>query len=139
MDVRRNKEREEKRKEKAEARLYMIIKVARDEDLGEQIGKEIYFDLVNHDKVCTFRIKKDIPFTQFKEEVAKAFGIPVQFQRYWLWYKRNNHTYWPYRALTAQEEIHFVGQMRESSNEVNNAELKLFLEVELCLDLRRLS
>ncbi|KAH0677829.1 hypothetical protein KY285_025630 [Solanum tuberosum] len=139
MDVRLNKEREEKRKEKAEARLYTIIKVARDEDLGEQIGKEIYFDLVNHDKVCTFRIKKDIPFTQFKEEVAKAFGIPVQFQRYWLWYKRNNHTYRPYRALTAQEEIHSVGQLRGSSNEVNNAELKLFLEVELCLDLRRLS
>ncbi|XP_049405503.1 ubiquitin C-terminal hydrolase 12-like [Solanum stenotomum] len=135
-NVRLNKEREEKRKEKAEARLYTIIKVARDEDLGEQIGKEIYFDLVNHDKVCTFRIKKDIPFTQFKEEVAKAFGIPVQFQRYWLWYKRNNHTYRPYRALTAQEEIHSVGQLRGSSNEVNNAELKLFLEVELCLEIK---
>ncbi|XP_015163521.1 ubiquitin carboxyl-terminal hydrolase 13-like [Solanum tuberosum] len=136
FQVRLNKEREEKRKEKAEARLYTIIKVARDEDLGEQIGKEIYFDLVNHDKVCTFRIKKDIPFTQFKEEVAKAFGIPVQFQRYWLWYKRNNHTYRPYRALTSQEEIHSVGQLRGSSNEVNNAELKLFLEVELCLEIK---
>ncbi|TMW96090.1 hypothetical protein EJD97_007923 [Solanum chilense] len=142
LDIRLNKEQEEKeerRKAKLEARLYTIIKVARDEDLGEQIGKDIYFDLVNHDKVRAFRVKKDTPFTQFKEEVAKTFGIPVQFQRYWLWYKRNNHTYRPYHALTVQEEVHSVGQLRQSSNEVNNAELKLFLEVELCLDLRRLS
>ncbi|KAM3340619.1 hypothetical protein P3S68_028253 [Capsicum galapagoense] len=36
---------EQKREEKAKAHLYTIIKVARDEDLGKQIGKEIYFDL----------------------------------------------------------------------------------------------
>ncbi|KAM3236725.1 hypothetical protein P3L10_016762 [Capsicum annuum] len=111
--------------------LYTTIKVARDEDLGEQIGKEIYFDLVDHDKVHSFRIQKQIPFTQFKEEVAKAFGIPVQFQRYWLWAKRQNQTYRPHRALTAREETQPVGKL-------NNDELKLFLEVELCLDLRPL-
>uniref|UniRef100_A0A3Q7HHB2 Ubiquitin carboxyl-terminal hydrolase 7 ICP0-binding domain-containing protein n=1 Tax=Solanum lycopersicum TaxID=4081 RepID=A0A3Q7HHB2_SOLLC len=109
----KQEEKEERRKAKLE------FQVARDEDLGEQIGKDIYFDLVNHDKVRTFRVKKDTPFTQFKvhssfyyicfqEEVAKAFGIPVQFQRYWLWYKRNNHTYRPYHALTVQEEVHSV-------------------------------
>ncbi|XP_060212553.1 uncharacterized protein LOC132640125 isoform X2 [Lycium barbarum] len=129
-------EKEQKRKEKEEARLYTIIKVARDEDLGEQIGKDIYFDLVDHDKVSTFRILKQMPFTQFKEEVAKTFGTPVQFQRYWLWEKRENCTYRPNRALTAQEEIQAVGELREVSNKGNNAELKLFLEVELCLDLR---
>ncbi|CAL5376682.1 unnamed protein product [Camellia sinensis] len=35
-------EKEQKRKEKAEAHLYTIIKVARDEDLLEQIGRDIY-------------------------------------------------------------------------------------------------
>ncbi|PHU07759.1 Ubiquitin carboxyl-terminal hydrolase 12 [Capsicum chinense] len=110
--------------------------VSRDEDLGEQIGKEIYFDLVDHDKVHIFHIEKQMTFTKFKEEVAKAFGVPVQFQRYWLWAERKNHTYRPYRTLTAQEEIQPVGQLREVSNKENNAELKLFLEVELCLDLR---
>ncbi|KAF3653644.1 Ubiquitin carboxyl-terminal hydrolase 12 [Capsicum annuum] len=114
------------------------ILVARDEDLGEQIGKEIYFDLVDHDKVRSFRIQKQMSFSQFKEEVAKAFGIPVQFQRYWLWAKRQNHTYRPNRALTALEEIRPVGELREVSNKLNNDELKLFLEVELCLDLRPL-
>lgn len=40
--------------------------VARDEDLHEQIGKDIFFDLVNHDKVRSFRIQKQMPFILFK-------------------------------------------------------------------------
>ncbi|XP_042511243.1 ubiquitin C-terminal hydrolase 12 isoform X8 [Macadamia integrifolia] len=129
-------EKEHKKKEKAEAHLYTIIKVARNEDLVEQIGRDIYFDLVDHDKVRSFRIQKQMPFTLFKEEVAKDFGIPVQFQRFWLWAKRQNHTYRPNRPLTHQEEQQSVGQLREVSNKAHNAELKLFLEVELGLDLR---
>ncbi|KAG1333908.1 ubiquitin carboxyl-terminal hydrolase 12 [Cocos nucifera] len=132
-------EKEHKKKEKAEAHLYTIIKVARDEDLAEQIGRDIYFDLVDHDKVRSFRIQKQLPFNVFKEEVAKEFGIPVQFQRFWLWAKRQNHTYRPNRPLSPQEEAQSVGQLREVSNKAHNAELKLFLEVELGLDLGPLS
>ncbi|XP_043699440.1 ubiquitin C-terminal hydrolase 13 isoform X5 [Telopea speciosissima] len=128
-------EKEHKKKEKAEAHLYTIIKVARNEDLIEQIGKDIYFDLVDHDKVRSFRIQKQMPFILFKEEVAKDFGIPVQYQRFWLWAKRQNHTYRPNRPLTHQEEQQSVGQLREVSNKAHNAELKLFLEVELGPDL----
>ncbi|KAK1313721.1 Ubiquitin carboxyl-terminal hydrolase 13 [Acorus calamus] len=112
------------------------LRVARNEDLAGQIGKDIYFDLVDHDKVQSFRIQKQIAFNLFKEEVAKEFGIPVQFQRFWLWAKRQNHTYRPNRPLTHQEEAQSVGQLREVSNKAHNAELKLFLEVELGLDLR---
>ncbi|XP_057536281.1 ubiquitin C-terminal hydrolase 12-like [Amaranthus tricolor] len=133
---REQEEKEHKKKEKAEAHLYTIIKVARDDDLTEQIGKDIFFDLVDHDKVKSFRIQKQMPFNLFKEEVAKEFGIPVQFQRFWLWAKRQNHTYRPNRPLTHVEETQSVGQLREVSNKVHNAELKLFLEVELGIDLR---
>ncbi|KAF4369042.1 hypothetical protein F8388_013371 [Cannabis sativa] len=129
-------EKEDKKRYKAQAHLFTIIKVARDEDLSEQIGKDIYFDLVDHDKVRSFRIQKQTPFNQFKEEVAKEFGIPVQFQRFWIWAKRQNHTYRPNRPLTPQEETQSVGQLREVSNKTHNAELKLFLEVELGPDLR---
>ena len=45
-----------------------------------------------------------------QEEIAKEFGIPVQFQRFWLWAKRQNHTYRPNRPLTHMEE----GQSVES-------------------------
>ncbi|KAK6131638.1 hypothetical protein DH2020_034652 [Rehmannia glutinosa] len=111
------------------------LRVARDEDLKEQIGKDIYFDLVDHDKVRNFRIQKQTPFNLFKEEVAKEFDIPVQFQRFWIWAKRQNHTYRPNRPLTPQEEAQTVGALREVSNKAHNAELKLFLEVDFGLDL----
>ncbi|KAI3961734.1 hypothetical protein MKW92_024753 [Papaver armeniacum] len=139
LRVRLKKEQEEKehkKKEKAEAHLYTIIKVARNEDLREQIGRDIYFDLVDHDKVRSFRIQKQMPFNVFKEEVAKEFGLPVECQRFWLWAKRQNHTYRPNRPLTHQEETQSVGHLREVSNKAHNAELKLFLEVEVGLDLR---
>ncbi|XP_039043952.1 ubiquitin carboxyl-terminal hydrolase 13-like [Hibiscus syriacus] len=129
-------EKEHKKKEKAEAHLYTIIKVARDDDLAEQIGKDVYFDLVDHDKVGSFHIQKQTTFNVFKEEVAREFGIPVQFQRFWLWAKRQNHTYRPNQPLTPLEETQSVGTLREVSNKVHNAELMLFLEVELGLDLR---
>ncbi|XP_057507402.1 ubiquitin C-terminal hydrolase 13-like isoform X2 [Actinidia eriantha] len=134
--TREQEEKEIKKKEKTEAHLYAIIKVARDEDLVEQIGRDIYFDLVDHDKVKSFRMQKQMPFNLFKDEVAKEFGIPVQFQRFWLWAKRQNHTYRPNRPMTHLEETQTVGQLREACNKVHNAELKLFLEVKLGLDLR---
>lgn len=43
-----------------------------------------------------------------QEEVAKEFGIPVQFQRFWLWAKRQNHTYRPNRPLSPLEEAQSV-------------------------------
>ncbi|GJV27165.1 ubiquitin carboxyl-terminal hydrolase 12-like protein isoform X2 [Tanacetum coccineum] len=101
-------EKEDKRKYKAQAHLFTIIKVARDADLLEQIGKDTHFDLVDHDKVHSFRIQKQMPFNLFKEEVAKEFGVPVQYQRFWLWAKRQNHTYRPNRPLTPQEETQSV-------------------------------
>ncbi|KAG5549839.1 hypothetical protein RHGRI_014967 [Rhododendron griersonianum] len=50
----------------AKAHLYTTVKVARDEDLMEQIGRDKYFDLVDHNKVRSFRIKRQMPFNLFK-------------------------------------------------------------------------
>jgi ubiquitin carboxyl-terminal hydrolase 7 len=44
-------EKERKKKDKNEAHLFTILKVARDADFKLQIGTETYFDLVEHDKV----------------------------------------------------------------------------------------
>ncbi|KAK6156222.1 hypothetical protein DH2020_010470 [Rehmannia glutinosa] len=114
-------EKEQKRKEKAEAHLYTIIKVARDIDLIDQIGREIYFDLVDHDKVRSFRIQKQLSFNTFKEEVAKELEIPVQCQRFWLWAKRQNHTYRPNRPLTPQEEAQSVYPLSRSDDDWNSS------------------
>jgi ubiquitin carboxyl-terminal hydrolase 7 len=40
--------------------------VVRDEDLAEQIGNDIYFDLVDFDKVRSFRVQKQTSFNVFK-------------------------------------------------------------------------
>ncbi|KAH7415376.1 hypothetical protein KP509_14G040100 [Ceratopteris richardii] len=133
---REQEEKERKRKEKAEAHLYTIIKVASDDDLAAQVGKEIFFDLVDHDKVPGFRIQKQTLFKAFKEEIAKELGIPVECQRFWIWAKRQNHTYRPNRPLTEFEELQSVGYLKESSNKAYNAELKLFLEVNRSKDQR---
>ncbi|MFS7989857.1 putative ubiquitinyl hydrolase 1 [Helianthus anomalus] len=135
---REKEEKETKKRYKAEAHLYTIIKVARDADLLQQIGKDLFFDLIDHEKVHSFRIQKQMMFNSFKEEVAKELGIPVQFQRFWLWAKRQNQTYRPNRPLTPHEETLTVGQLRDASNKTQNAELKLFLEIELGPDLNPL-
>ncbi|XP_024640800.1 ubiquitin carboxyl-terminal hydrolase 13 [Medicago truncatula] len=121
--------------EMAENNLYTIIKVVRDEDFAEQIGNDLYFDLVDLDKVRSFRVQKQASFNVFKENVAKEFGIPAQFQRFWLWEKRENHTCRPSRLLTHIDEAQSVGvgQLREL-HKVD--ELKLFLEVERGLEIR---
>ncbi|KAI3993824.1 hypothetical protein MKX01_002837 [Papaver californicum] len=111
--------------------LGRVSPVARNEDLFEQIGRDIYFDLVDHDKVSSFRIKKQMPFNLFKEVGAKELGVPVQFQRFWFWKRRPNHTYRPKRPLTLQEEIKSLRELGEVPNNAHTAELKLFLEEEI--------
>ncbi|KAE9447957.1 hypothetical protein C3L33_20146, partial [Rhododendron williamsianum] len=111
----------------AKAHLYTTVKVARDEDLMEQIGRDIYFELVDHNKVRSFRIKRQMPFNLFKGEVAKEFGIPVQFQRFWRWAKRQNNTYRPYRHLTPEEEARPVSAFDFSSFLVLHFSLRFFI------------
>ncbi|RDX69528.1 Ubiquitin carboxyl-terminal hydrolase 13, partial [Mucuna pruriens] len=110
------------------------LRIARNEDMFEQIGKDIFFDLVDHDKVKSFRVQKQLPFIVFENQVAREFNIPVTCQRFWLWAKRQNHTYRPNRPLSSREETQSVGEIREISNKANNAELNLFLEQEIKQD-----
>ncbi|XP_042488010.1 ubiquitin C-terminal hydrolase 12-like [Macadamia integrifolia] len=67
--LKKEKEQEEKehrKREKEEAHLYTVIKVARNEDLIEQIGRDVYYGLVDHDKVQSFHIQNSTPFFFFK-------------------------------------------------------------------------
>ena len=44
-------EKERRKKEKAEAHLYTLVRISTDADLRGQIGSSRFFDLVDHDKV----------------------------------------------------------------------------------------
>lgn len=57
--------------------IILIDQVARDDDLVTQIGKDIFFDLVDHDKVKSFRIQKQTPFVNFKVDTWHCFSLQL--------------------------------------------------------------
>lgn len=159
-------EKEQRRKEKQEAHLYTYMKVAREEDLREQIGNTRHFDLVDHDAVKSFRVAKTSPFLEFKKmvhpnasalplfsstlnqsdraitgsfhssqhlfwhpQVEDELGIPMHKQRYWLWAKRQNHTFRPNRPLMPADEAARVMDIKDNTTVKHAvADLKLLLE-----------
>ncbi|KAJ1285596.1 hypothetical protein BS78_03G290900 [Paspalum vaginatum] len=133
LKVRLRKEQEEKeykKKEKAEAHMFIVLKVVRDSDLKEQIGRHVYFDLVDFDKINSFRAPKNMSINDVKEELSKQLGIPVESQRFWLWAKRQNSTYRPSRPLTFQEETCAIGLLKDATiTRFQNSEVRLYLEV----------
>ncbi|MEW5319855.1 MAG: hypothetical protein WDW38_010976 [Sanguina aurantia] len=132
------REKEERQKNKAEAHLYCTLKVVTDADMVAQVGKSRFFDLADHDKVAPaqghFRMRKQVKFSDFKNEVAARYGVPVEQQRFWSWQKRANSTERPMRPLTAEEEDSPLMDLREhreaaiSSNKHALMDLKLYLE-----------
>ena len=73
---------------------YSIGQIARDDDLKNQIGKDIFFDLVDHDKVQSFRIQKQTPFIQFKVaefffSVDDSFYLTLTIKYCRRWWPRN--------------------------------------------------
>ncbi|KAI3907788.1 hypothetical protein MKW92_045919, partial [Papaver armeniacum] len=101
------------------------ILVVQNGDLYQQIGRDVYCDLVDHDKVRSFRVHNSMPFSSFKETVVGQFSVPMQLQRYWMWLKSENQTCRPYRPLTHEEEKP-VGQLKW--NKTPAAELILLLQ-----------
>jgi hypothetical protein len=63
--------------------FYYCLQVARNEDLVEQIGRDIYFDLVDHEKVHSFRIQKQMSFNFFKVYYVLFYLLYKNF-RVWL-------------------------------------------------------
>jgi hypothetical protein len=55
---------------------FFLAQIAREQDIKEQIGGEIFFDLVDHDKVKSIRVSKTITFADFKKEVRLTHFIP---------------------------------------------------------------
>jgi len=127
----------QKCKERNEAHLYTVMKVATVADLAKQIGVEGQcFDLVNHELVSRFRVKKEETVADLKAMLARELGVPVHRQRLWTWVNRQNKTYRPDKPLQIEyadespimdvKEEPLSGQWHGDRVQ---AELKLFLEV----------
>lgn len=105
-----------------------VIKVAREEDLFSQIGKDgHYFDLVDFSRLRKFHVPAaTMTLLSFKKQLAKEFGTEVKSQRFWLWDKRQNGTYRPSRPLSSHEEKLPVDSLEVSTRTAG--ELHLLLE-----------
>lgn len=61
--------------------LFFVFQVADDEVLQEQIGSDVFFDLVDFEKVRTFRVPRQNKFVQFK---VSAVVVVANALRRWL-------------------------------------------------------
>jgi ubiquitin carboxyl-terminal hydrolase 7 len=51
----------------------LIIQVARDFNLVEQIGRHVYFDLVDFDKINSFRAPKRMSINEIKVDGCRYY------------------------------------------------------------------
>eukprot|EP01018_Ginkgo_biloba_P034387 Gb_34568 [translate_table: standard] len=63
---REQQENENKRKEAGESHLYIVVKVACEDDFFKQVGEHIHFELVDFGKVLSLRVQKKTVFSEFK-------------------------------------------------------------------------
>lgn len=116
-----------------EAHLYTILKVARDSDLRQQIGNNQFFDLVDHDKVESFRVKKQTTLAEFKQMLASKWQVPIERQRFWMWAVRQNRSLRPSSYLLPDADNTRVCDIREPmgsgyGRQAVQSEVRLYLE-----------
>lgn len=129
-------ERERKLKERAEAHLYSVVRVARDADVGAHCASSAPFDVVDFDapSLLQLRTLRTTPFAEFKAAVAERTGVPPAAQRWWAWAKRENGTFRPSAALTPADEaktiagLHPVAEQRGKRDAAPDGGYMLFLE-----------
>lgn len=128
-------EKERLKREKAEAHLYTMVRIATDEDIKAQIGHTKSFDLVDMDAVgLTLKMKKSATFAEVQAEVTKRLNLPPEQQRYWQWAFRRNETFRPAKVLVVDspdQTLQSLDERRQSQVYGRTPEmtkLDLFLE-----------
>ncbi|XP_051113485.1 ubiquitin C-terminal hydrolase 13-like isoform X2 [Andrographis paniculata] len=111
---------------------HTVVKVATDDDISQQIESEIYFDLVDFDKVRGFHVWRFMPLNIFKEVVAKVFGLPPKYMHYWVCAECKNVSCHPLRALAFHDSSESVGDLKDLYGIHDPS--KFFLYAELGLD-----
>lgn len=122
--------REQKRREKEEQHLYMKTLVATDNTFKANTG----FDFVNFDEkdaaensLLVQRVRKDMPFSAFKEELGKAVGLSVDNFRLWLMVNRQNRTVRVDIPIPTEEDESTLDDIRQKYA-TNQIALRFYLE-----------
>ena len=88
-------------------------------------------------QVKALRVQKLAKFGELKEQVEAELGVAVPLQRYWMWARRQNHTYRPSKYLTPVEDTKTLQEIKESAKSHvrgfgdNERDVKLYLEENL--------
>lgn len=125
-------DKERRRKEKAEAHMYTVVKVAEDVDIARYVGapQNRVFDLVDHDTVPTqLRLLHNTTFSEVRDHMAKHTGYHPSEHKYWKWAKRQNNTFRPSGELFAGDDESTIQSFRDQSGQIARNEVKLFLEL----------
>lgn len=98
-------EKEMRRKERSEAHLFTRVRVARDADLEKQIGKSLFFDLVDFNSVdISLKLTKKTKFSEVLNILESKTGIKIENQRLRKFVSRQNRTFRPQKVLNIQED-----------------------------------
>ncbi|ELR18996.1 Ubiquitin carboxylterminal hydrolase domain containing protein [Acanthamoeba castellanii str. Neff] len=89
-----------KKKELAEAHLYLKLRVATLRDFEQSHDA----DLCDFEQAKEFKVKKTSTLREFRAVAAEEFGIPAARQRYWTCPARRNRTVRPDEPYTPKEE-----------------------------------
>ncbi len=121
-------EKERRRKEKAEAHLYTQVRVSMEADMRRQVGTDVYFDLVDHDKVHTLKVAKKTPWGEVKTMIQAHLGVPRDQQQYWRWTERQNKTVRPSQPVVYEDDV----LMQDIKDSIHGrgfmSELRVFLD-----------
>lgn len=126
-------EKERLREERNTAHLYTLVRIATEQDMKDQIGHHIYFDLIDFNRVpLTLKLFKTQKFSEVQQRVAETLGVPADRQRFWKWSHRQNNTLRPSLPLMAGPD-NKIGQLSDTRH-ANGQQGKLthfdlFLEV----------
>jgi ubiquitin carboxyl-terminal hydrolase 7 len=109
-----------KKKELAEAHLYLKLRVATLRDFEQSHDA----DLCDFEQVKGFKVKKTSTLREFRTIAAEEFGIPVARQRYWTCPARRNRTIRPDEPYSVEGE----NTPLEKFVKRGASDVKLFLE-----------
>jgi ubiquitin carboxyl-terminal hydrolase 7 len=122
--------REVKRREKEEQHLYLKVFIADDDSFRNNTG----FDFVDFEeknmqesRVMFIRIRKDLPFGEFRQTVAHNLNLDPSEFRFWIMVNRQNRTIRIDTPIPTEEDYSTIEEIRArySTNQVN---LRLYLE-----------
>lgn len=124
---------ERRKRERAEAHLYALVRVVSDEDLKKTIGVKRHFDLVdfNSDNLTlNLKVRQKAPFEEVQKAVERQIGIPPHRQRFRQWVSRQNQTYRPHAPLTYESPEQSISSLltRRGGAQGHYAKLDLYLE-----------